>query len=260
MSTVVYLSNQIIQIVTGNQNGRTVAVKNSYTLETPEGSTINGMIMNVELFTNFLREQWKRNNLPTKDIILVINSTKFVGKSIELPNLNKAKTRQFISREYADIGKNEGSIYGYASLGSGQGKLKRIYAEAIDPDFINDYTEIFGKSGIKLSAIYSCESTLIKFVEKTVALICKTFLFVVASDNSFTIIIWVNGSFYHYNLSRCFHDEGTAEYAEDLARTVSQMSQFLQANQIEYHLVNKKIFLQILISEILLEIFSKILL
>lgn len=241
MSTVIYLSNQNVQIVTGTQSGAGVSIKNFFNLETPEGSTINGMIMNAEAFIAFMKEEWKKNNLPTKDVILVVNSSKFAGKVIEMPSMSAKKTRKFISGEYADIGRNEGSIYSSIAIGKGEGKLKRIYAEAIEPDFINDYIETFNEIGIKLSAIYSAESTLIRFIEKTTSSRCETFLFIVASPNTFTTILWINGGFYHYNLTRCFHETGTIEYAEDLGRVISQMNQFLQAHQIEHHF--QKIFI-----------------
>lgn len=241
MSTVIYLSNQNVQIVTGTQSGAGVSLKNFFNLETPEGSTINGMIMNAEAFVAFMKEEWKKNNLPTKDVILVVNSSKFAGKVIEMPSMGAKKTRKFISGEYADIGRNEGSIYSSIAIGKGEGKLKRIYAEAIEPDFINEYIETFNEIGIKLSAIYSAESTLIRFVEKTAAARCDTFLFIVVTANTFTVILWINGGFYHYSLSRCFQTPGTVEFAEDLGRTISQMNQFLQAHQIEHHF--KKIFI-----------------
>lgn len=236
MSTVVYLENQNIQIVTGSQGSKSVACKQTYSLVTPEGSTINGMIMDKAAFTEFLKAQWKELGLPTKNVILVTNSNKYVGKTIEMPTMNKQKTKKFISREYADTGRSENSIFGYATLGKGEGKLKRIYAEAVAPELIKDYGEAFEKAGIKLSAIYSDDTSLINFVQKTIGQYKKTFLFIVAGANTFTLLLWVNGSFYHYNMSRCFHAAGTIEYAEDLARVISQRIQFMQANQLEEHL------------------------
>ena len=236
MSTVVYLSNQTMQVVVGSIVNTSIEVRSSYILTTPEGSTINGMIIDAQAFSDFLKKEWESKGLPSDDVILIANSTKFAGKFIDLPALNKKKTMEYISREYADIGRGEGSIYGYTVVGNGEGTLKRIYAEAIDPELIKDYIDIFENAGIKLTAVYSDESALIKLIEKFASLQRRTFLFIVAEEKFMTLIVWVNGSFFHYNVHRCFHEHGTDEYAQDLGRTISSVMQFMQANQVEFSL------------------------
>ena len=49
MNTVIYLSNQQIQVVVGSPGERKVVIEKSYTVDAPEGSIINGMIMEQEL-------------------------------------------------------------------------------------------------------------------------------------------------------------------------------------------------------------------
>jgi hypothetical protein len=55
----------------------------------------------------------------------------------------------------------------------------------------------------------------------------------VADGMTLTTLLWANGTFTYFNSMRCFHEQGTPEYAADLARSVSQIVQFMQANQIE---------------------------
>ena len=99
MSTVIYLANQQIQVITGTPGNRKISVADCYTEDAPDGSIINGMIMDADAFVSFMQNFWTTHNLPTKDVILVINSTKFIGKNIEMPPLNSKKTEEFINRE-----------------------------------------------------------------------------------------------------------------------------------------------------------------
>ncbi|MBQ8923958.1 MAG: hypothetical protein IJ053_04100 [Lachnospiraceae bacterium] len=235
MSTIIYLANQQVQIVTGSSNGKRITINQSYILDAPEGSIINGIIMDGESFISFLRETWSAYKLPSKDVTLVVNSSKFVGKNIEMPTLNDSKTLEFIEREFTDINKGEEYVYGYIPLFQ-ENKIKRIYAENIPSDFIKDYLDIFAEAGIKIKALYSGESSIINFVSTTVGKNYNTFILTLADKMTITTLLFVNGSFYYFNSTRCFHEQETEEYAQDVARSASQIMQFMQAHQIEYPL------------------------
>lgn len=236
MITVVYLANQHIQVVTGSPGEHKIGVTNSYEAEAPEGSIINGIVMDSELFVGFIKEFWNVNRLPNKNVHLVINSSKFVGKTIEMPELSASKTYRYIAREFADIDRGENYLYSCLLLGSGTGKTKRIYSESVEPEFVKDYIDIFRDAGITLKSMASSESSIIGITAATVGKQAKTFTLVIADNNILTTILWINGSFYYFNSMRSFYDKDTEEYAGDLARAVSQIIQFMQAHQIEQQL------------------------
>lgn len=235
MSTVVYLANRQIQVVTGTPGTKKITVNECYFGEAPDGSIINGMVMDQELFAGFMRDFWAMYNLPTNDVVLVINSSKFVGKNIEMPSMNDKKTLEFIKREFADVTREEDYLFGYIPIGTVD-KMKKLYVEAIYPEFIREYLDIFSEIGVKVNAIYSGESSLIGLVSMTLGRKYKTFIIQIADRMTITTLLWVNGSFYYFNSTRCFHEQGTEDYANDIAKSVSQIIQFMQAHQIEYPL------------------------
>ncbi len=235
MSTVIYLANQQVQIVTGNSNGKKITINQSYILDAPEGSIINGIVMDADSFIGFLRDTWSSLGLSQKDVVVVVNSSKFVGKNIEMPVLKDSKTLEFIEREFTDINKADSYSYGYIPLAT-EGKTKRVYAENIPTDFIKDYIDIFTEAGIKVKAIYSGESSIINFVAKTAGRKYGTFILEIADRMMITTLLFVNGTFYYFNSTRCFHEQESEEYAQDMARSASQIIQFMQAHQIEYPL------------------------
>lgn len=236
MSTVVYLTNQYVQVVVGNGRPKKISVQKTYSVVAPEGSIINGIIMDEAAFVEFLRSFWREKNIPTKDVCLVINSTKFVGKSIEMPLLNEAKTLEFIKREFADVKKSDDEIYGYIPLSGVEGKVRRVYAESITPDFIQNYIDVFREIGISIKEISSGESCLINLVNMTLSERNNTFLVEIAEGMTLTLLLYVNNSFYYFNTVRCFNEPGSQEYGYEVARSISQIVQFMQANQIEHPL------------------------
>ena len=235
MNTVIYLSNQQIQIVEGKK-GSSAFVTRCFTFPTPQGSIINGIVMDPENFGSFIRDIWKENKLSVKDVILVINSTKFVGQNMEFPKMSDDKTLEHIKRGFSNIDRSEEKIYGFVRLESTQKKMQRLYAESVSPDFIKDYLSFFQNQGITLKGIYSGEGSTIGLINSTKAKQNGTFMLMIADSMTLTTVLYVNRVFTYYNSARCFHEPGTDDYAQDLTRSVSQIRQFMQANQFDVEL------------------------
>lgn len=236
MSTIVYLSNQQVQVVIGSPGKNKIHIDRCYEAQAPEGSIINGIVMDTDSFVGFMKEFFSANRIPMKDVTLVINSSKFVGKSVEMPKMNRKRAFSFIEREFADMNRSGDCLYSYLSLGSGTGKTERVYVESIEPDFIKEYLEIFREIGIQIKTILSGESSLIGLTAMTIGRVHRNFSMIIADSNILTTILWIDGSFYYFNSSRCFYEPDTEDYAADVARSVSRLVQFMQANQLEQHL------------------------
>ncbi|MCR5691548.1 MAG: hypothetical protein K6G62_04930 [Eubacterium sp.] len=236
MSTIIHLSNQKVQVVVGNSGSKKITVQKCFSDTAPEGSIINGMITDPEAFIEFMKEFWSRKKLPTKDVYLLINSTKFIGKKIEAPAMNAKKMLDYAAREFAELDASDNAINGYIPLSGSTGKMKHYYAECVDADFLQEHIDIFREIGIPLKGIYSGESSLIGLTDRTVGRDHKTFVLEIAEENNITTLLWVDGGFYYFNSIRCFNEKGSPEYCQDVARSVSQINQFMRANQIESEL------------------------
>lgn len=236
MSTVIYLANQQIQIISGLSGKNKVTISKCIMEEAPDGSIINGIVMDPDVFILFIKEIWAKHKLPAKDITMVINSTKFVGKTIEMPKAGKKKTMDYIQREFADFGSEVENVMGYIPLSGSNAKMNRLYAEQVELEYLQDYVSLFQKVGITVKNIYSGESGLIALTDATVGKKYKTFIMLLADKMTLSTLLWVDGSFYHFNSMRCFYEQGTEEYGMDVARAISQITQFMQANQVESQL------------------------
>ncbi len=240
MSTVIYISNKQIQVVTARGSGLSAKPTAAYTMASPEGSVINGMIMDPEALAPFIKGFFAHNKLSTKDVSLVVNSSKIAGKRIELPSMSHNKTMEFVAREFNDISRDDTRpVYGYTSLAAEKGsKVKKVYAETVDAEFIKDYVDLFNDAGISLKGIYSSEGTMIRMIEQTAGKRCKNFVVQVADDNMLTNVLWAEGNFVYYSGQRCFNEPGTEEYMEECVRALSQLTQFMKANQMDTPIQN----------------------
>lgn len=235
MSVVIYISGKQMQVVCAKGVGQKAKVTDAYVVETPEGSVINGTVMDTEAFIPFMKDFFAQHKIPTKEVSLVINSRKIAGKNLDVPVMNAAKTFDYVTREFSDMDREEGEgVFCYTTLQSEKGsKLRKVYGETVSKGFIQEYLGIFSEIGIQLKGIYSSEGVLIKLVELTAAELRKTFVVQIADDNLLTSVVWVNGSFYYYSSQRCFQDIGSPEYFDECSRSLGQLNQFMKANQIE---------------------------
>ena len=234
MSVSIYLNNQQVQIVVGSR-GRKGTYQDSFILDAPEGSIINGVITDTSSFVEFLRETWSRYKLSKTDVHVVVGGNKIHGRNVEVPTLSASKTKQFLNRELSDMEKEgEDYVVVYNVLSGKTGKkLRNFYVEMAESELIKDYVEIFKEAGITLKSLVSAEGSILSLLDKTVNGYFKTFILQVMNGNIVTNILWVDGSFNYYNSVRCFNDVGTSAYYDDCARSLSNLNQFIQAHKIE---------------------------
>ena len=236
MSVSVYLSNQIVQIAVGTR-GKKGALKQVFTTMAPEGSIINGIIMDAEALEAHIKRFWEANNIPKKDVYLVVNSNKIAGKKIEVPNLNGKKTVDFIKREFADMQReDEENTLAYTSIGMNKKtKVKLLYAEMAPKEQLREFMQVFAAMGISLKGIISGEGSIIGYAQDTLTKFAKTFILQVINGNLVSNVLFVDGTFSYYNSVRCFNEPGTPEYLDDLARSLNQLEQFMNAEKIQSH-------------------------
>ncbi len=233
MSVSVYLSNQIIQIALGTR-ARRGTLKAVYTTMAPEGSIINGIIMDMESLGAHLKSFWEANNFPKKDVYLVLNSNKIAGKNLSVPVLNEKKTLGFIMREFADMQREDAeNTMSYTLMGMDRKtRVRKMYAEMAPKDQLKEFIQLFDGMGIALKGIISSESSIIGYAGQTLLKQARTFVLQIINGNLVSNVLFADGEFKYYNSIRCFNEPGTEAYLDDLARSLNQMEQFMGAQRI----------------------------
>ena len=68
MSTVIYISNKQIQVITAKGSGPSAKPDKSFILDSPEGSVINGIVMDPEAMITFMKGFFTQTGISTKDV------------------------------------------------------------------------------------------------------------------------------------------------------------------------------------------------
>lgn len=97
------IGNEIIRLCeVRSANGKDVMVYHAVTEDTPMGACEDGYIRNVADIATVVKGMIAEENIATKDVTFVINSTKIASKEVVLPNVKKEKMQELIESNASD--------------------------------------------------------------------------------------------------------------------------------------------------------------
>ena len=200
--------------------------------EAPEGSIINGQIINEDDFDAFLLDFWVKNALPKKDVVLVLGGTASANRRMQVPKLNHDQLMDYLPREYAATEQRKDPVFAYMVQGQ-QGKLKELYTTMMERSFLEPHLTRFKKLGITLSGVVAADIGRVVALDNLSYLAGKTFVVQALDGMSLNNILYVNGQYYQHNTRRIFGERGTPAFGVECARNVSSLQQFLKTQQID---------------------------
>lgn len=228
MKTAIYLSNNIIRVITGTSTRGKVIVEQEISHVMPEGNLVNGVITNPQGLEQEIEELWKEYKLPRKNVYLVVHSSKFVSKQLTLPNVNKKKFMPMIPMEFTEVVRYEDAIYDYMKMPnaekSGMQDLLGLVAER---SFVEEYITLFARLGIKIVGFTNAIATMIKTLHYLKFLEKKTCIIQIMDESNLESVLWVNGEFVHSTNRRIIAEQGSLEFYTEVLRHTSSTVQFL---------------------------------
>lgn len=229
MATIVYLSNQMVQAVEMRNNG-SVSV---YEELAPEGSIINGMVTDEEIFVDFLKHFFATGKFSRKDCTLVINSTQITTRVLELPKTGYADLNQMMLHEFGDGRTENMLIVSYAMSSDHTSRMAKFLACAVDKTYIESYVKLFAKAGIEVKRI---EPAMINFTRRFMeeASVTQKNCVVQIYDGSEVIsILFVEGAYLYSQRNRIFADRDVEGFYKEIRAVAQRLRQFATSQKIE---------------------------
>lgn len=229
MATIVYLSNQLVQATETKKNGAVAICEE----QAPEGSIINGIVTDAEVFVEFLRQFFVKNKLSRKECTLVVNSTQITTRVIELPKAGYDDLNQMLEREFADSRIADPLIVSYVMNGERTGRLQKLLAAAVERTFAESYVKLFAQAGIEVSCI---EPAMLNFARRFMnePVITKQNCVVQIYDGSEVIsILFVEGEYLYSQRNRIFAQEDTEGYVREARAVAQRIRQFASSQKVE---------------------------
>lgn len=226
---ILYLSNRLVQAVE-IRDKKTVLVCQDMA---PEGSIINGIVTDEEMFLAWIRQFITDNKLPHKECRLVINSTQLNSRVLELPKIGNKELKKMITREFADS-RTENTVFTYHVLETtGGGKMQRILAVAAEREFLEGYIRLFAQAGVE---IISIEPAIANYVRRFMGApeICKNNCIVQILDGQEIIsILFVKGVYLYSQRNRIFSEDDQKALGAEAGAVVERLLQFATSQHVE---------------------------
>jgi len=136
-----------IKIVEGSNTKNGIQINNFLSIETPEGSLRDGIILDKDLMHYVISEELRNKKIKTKDVYLTINSSKIVTREIVIPKVEYDEIDKILKyqiEDYLPINVNDYIIQFKIIEGINADDIEklRILVIAIQKNIIDDYYEL----------------------------------------------------------------------------------------------------------------------
>ncbi len=230
MSVSVYISNTSIKAVVGKATKKKISVKDAFRRNIPEGLIINGIITNEKELKNEIKTLWNENNIPVKDVKLVISGKYVMSKLIKVPHTSQKNILALVRSEYEGIENIDDFIFDYTVIrAENDDKTASILACAVSRENISSYINIFEEIGISVTSISPAVNSAIKLMRNFLK--GSTCLLVVIDGNTLSPVLFDDGYFCFSNRSRLVQERGTLDHIHEMAGIISSFIQFNKAQK-----------------------------
>lgn len=270
---VVYLANRYIRIIDGTLNGENPNVRFSHSIFDADGCVVNGVIKDAQGLEALLDAAWKEHKLPKTDVRLIVESSQFNSKQMEVPMQKPRILLDYIGREFADVERIEDPVYGYCSLQNRTVKKKKsdknkkeenvkqpesinetganateageqehkveknktidIYATLAPREYLKEYYDIFQKIGVTISSMECARSSILHMLTRLQMFSDATCILQFVDDMYLINILEYEGKMAYINRTRLFSEADSPGYLVEIARTVSNILQFAKAQHMD---------------------------
>ena len=232
MSVSVFLSNRSIQVVIGDGKSKRAKIERFFEDDVPEGTLLNGTIINEKALEDTIRGTWSRHNIKERSVDLVLNSPHLMARRIEMPCLSGQKATNYIMNEAdeKDIARFSDPVIGWYPLVKNK-KTQSVVAETAEKEFIETYVKIFGTVGIKLNSIHNGINLAVNMMQTQVGK--GTVVYMILDGMTLTTMLFTGGTYFNNVSTRIDSQPGSAEFAGEIRNAVSSIRQFATAQHIE---------------------------
>lgn len=235
MQTLVYFSNDGIQVLQGTIKGERLNISHFKTLPVETGALINGVITNEEAVKETIAEALKESPHLFKNMKLVIDSSLIATKNVEVPKLKPRELAAVAATEFEDTAGNyDALVVDYAHIPGPTGN--NLFCCGVEKRVLESYVTLFASLKIQIKSIDVGLNTLIQYVSATKDYKGMTVALNILDGKNLVSLLFENGIYIFSNRSRLLSERGTDAFADELLGKLSSLIQFNKSQKSEYTL------------------------
>ncbi|MCR5128068.1 MAG: pilus assembly protein PilM, partial [Lachnospiraceae bacterium] len=232
MKVNVFLSNSSIQVVLGEKSGKKVRIKALYAEQIPDGTLLNGTIINEAALQDTIQTTWAKHRIREKTVDLVINSPHLMARRLEMPLLSGNKATKYVNNDVdeKDTARFTEPVLGWYPV-SKKKKTQLVISEMAEREFIETYIRIFEAAGVKLNSIHAGINLAVNMIQTQVR--SNTLVYMILDGMNLTTILFAQGNYFNNLNTRVYSIPGTSEFSAEIRNAISSIRQFATAQHIE---------------------------
>lgn len=227
----IYLCDDEIRIAEADVRKNICSVKKVYCSVDAHKYLVNGEVIDADGFVKFISLIWQEQKLSSKSASLVIHSPFVMSRSIEVPKMNDKKTQLYVEAQFKEIERIQDAVTSYYVIGEdNKKKTRQVFATVTDRNVMKNFIHLFGLAGIKIITFDDALSAMSRFVGRVKSLAKENCVALVSNGQTLTGLVFQGGRFVYSSENLVSYDHTTPEYGYQIAKIVSQLRQFLRAN------------------------------
>jgi Tfp pilus assembly PilM family ATPase len=231
MGSSIYISSEQIEAIGYTKTGRNITVNEYETCYLPEGTMINGRILDSVSLTEALSSMYAKNPLLFKEASLIIDGSSVSTKKVVVPKMKKWQYYQLINDDFADSADNfKELLCDYQMLRTKDGTTA-ILSCASDKTQIESYIAAFKDAGIILKSIHIGVQALMNYVDSAPELQKGTIVINVIDGVTMLSVIFENGINVFMSRIRLYSDD-KQQFASDIHNHLSGLIQFVKSEKL----------------------------
>ena len=233
LTAYVYISNNSVKVITAVPSKKNkINISAFYEESFEEGCILNGIIMNSFVLKDLIADMWKKHNLPTKNIYLVVNGSSITTKHMKIPQMAPNSVVSFIRTEFKDMDGIQNMLIDYSVIvPKNQDGSCSIFAVISTKEFVSSYIDLFHELKIEIGVIDLQQNCIIKLMKSMKSLTDKTFAVAILENNTLIECLFSNNDFVTTRRSRIFSTPEEDTFQREIGQHINSLIQFQKAEQ-----------------------------
>lgn len=207
MKSSVYVSSEKVDVIGYVKAGTGVAVKGYVTAPLPEGTMINGKIIDSAHLTETLSALRVKAPELFAEPSLIVDGASIQTRRDTAPKLSPRQFEQFVRDGFAETAENvEELACAWRVLGSAEGGGTSFFACAVDRAQVESYIATFRSAGIKLQSIHVGTQALMHYIGTRPDILMHTFVLNVIDGVMMLSMVVDNGVSVFISRTRLYGD------------------------------------------------------
>lgn len=182
------ISNSFTKICEIDYKVKKPKVYKVLTIETPEGTVVDGMLQPTQAYADHLVSALGANGIHTKKVIFTISSTRVASREVQIPNVKANKIEALVktnANDYFPVDLTQYEIGYYMAGGLAENGKLRVMALACPKALLNSYDQLAQMCGWEIECFDYSSNSLYQILrdEKT-----ETVTMMIKIDENNTIV------------------------------------------------------------------------